>query len=160
MAARPASDAPPVSWRARQPFATERIRAVAIYCSDGRWGQQFDEFLHDSLRLPRYDRLAIPGGAAALAGHIASWREADALQDQLRFLVEVHGLERVVLIAHHQCAYYTQKLHVAAANLREQQEADLAKAVESIRAISTRLDIDAYFAELDAGVVTMRLAAP
>ena len=39
-----------------------RIRAASIYCSDGRFGEQMDEFLHQGLGLPRYDRIAVPGG--------------------------------------------------------------------------------------------------
>ena len=35
-----------------------------FYCSDGRWGEAFDEFCHAGLGLPRYDRFAVPGGPA------------------------------------------------------------------------------------------------
>jgi hypothetical protein len=34
------------------PFNSERIRAAAVYCSDGRYGEQFDDFLHNALGLP------------------------------------------------------------------------------------------------------------
>jgi len=44
------------------PWNPERIGAMAIYCSDGRWGEAFDEFCHEGLRIPRYDRFAVPGG--------------------------------------------------------------------------------------------------
>src|SRR6186997_30832 len=93
-------------WRSSLPFTHERIGAAAIYCSDGRYNEQFDEFLHTRLELPRYDRLAIPGGAAALAGHFAAYREEDSLRDQLRFLIVAHELERIVLIAHQGCGFY------------------------------------------------------
>jgi len=46
------------------PFDENRVRAAAVYCSDGRFGEQMDEFLHAGLSLPRYDRVAVPGGAA------------------------------------------------------------------------------------------------
>lgn len=45
----------------------ERIGALALYCSDGRWGDAFDEFCHRHLHIPRYDRFAVPGGPAWLA---------------------------------------------------------------------------------------------
>ena len=35
--------------------------AAAVYCSDGRFGEHVDDFLHNALKLPRYDRLAVPG---------------------------------------------------------------------------------------------------
>ena len=115
-------------WRAPQPFTHERIGAVAIYCSDGRFGEAFDDFLHNQLGLPHYDLLAVPGGAAALAGHLAAYREEEALVEQLRFLIANHGLERVVLIAHRNCGFYLRKLHLSEEGLRTRQEADLAKA--------------------------------
>ena len=72
-------------------FDENRIRAAAIYCSDGRFGEQCDDFLHNALQLPRYDRLAVPGGAACLAGHFLAHREEDALVEQLRFLIRAMG---------------------------------------------------------------------
>ena len=93
-------------------FDADRIRAASVYCSDGRFGEQFDDFLQNSLQLPRYDRVAVPGGPACLASHFASHVEQESVIEQLRFLVNVHDLERVVLIAHENCAFYTERLHV------------------------------------------------
>lgn len=151
--------ATPGPWRAPTPFTAARIGAVAIYCSDGRYGDQFDEFLHQRLGLPRYDRLAIPGGAAVLANHLTTYREQDALLDQLRFLVEAHGLERVVLIAHQNCVFYIKRLYTAENRLRWQQEEDLARAAEAVRSVSSRLSVASYFAALDGGTVSIEPVA-
>lgn len=134
------------AFQSRIPFEASRIQAAAIYCSDGRFGEHMDDFLHNALELPRYDRLIIPGGAACLGGHLASFREEEALVEQLRFLVSVHQLRRVVLVAHKDCAYYTAWLRVSSPRLEEQQNKDLARAVERIRALSRGLQVDAYFA--------------
>lgn len=142
-------------WRSSQPFTPERIGAVAIYCSDGRYNEQFDEFLHTELELPRYDRLVIPGGAAPLAGHFASYRDEEALEDQLRFLVTHHKLERTVLIAHRGCGYYLKKLMVSEADLERRQEEDLRKAAARIRDTHTRVVVEAYVASVDGGRVRM-----
>src|SRR3954451_18790375 len=80
------------------PFIHERVGAAAVYCSDGRYGEQMDDFLHNCLGLPHYDRVAVPGGAACLAGHLLAMRERGALDRQLKFLVESHSLTRVVMI--------------------------------------------------------------
>lgn len=133
-------------WRSTHLFLKERIRAAAVYCSDGRYGEAFDEFLHDRLRLPRYDRLAVPGGAACLAGHMEAHREEDAIGEQLRFLVRVHRIERVVLVAHEACAYYTERLHVPEPGLRGRQLDDLAKAAATVRSHEARLRVEAWFA--------------
>ena len=84
----------------------ERIGAVAIYCSDGRWGEAFDEFCHKRLLIPRYDRLAVPGGPAWLVARAASHNLYQPAREQLDFLVRIHELQRIVLITHFGCAFY------------------------------------------------------
>ena len=127
-------------------YDADRIQAAAVYCSDGRFGDQFDELMHTALGLPRYDRLAVPGGAACLARHFAIYREEDGVSEQLRFLVKVHELERVVLIAHQDCAFYTHRLQISPLQRETQQREDLQKAVERVRSIGPSLAIDAFFA--------------
>jgi hypothetical protein len=127
-------------------FDENRIRAAAIYCSDGRFGEQIDDFLHNGLQLPRCDRLVVPGGPAALAGHFLAFREEDALAEQMRFLIRVHDLQRFVLIAHQGCAFYSEQLHVPQAQIESRQRDDLKAAIERLRSLSRRMAIDAFFA--------------
>jgi hypothetical protein len=127
-------------------FDANRIRAAAVYCSDGRFGEQFDDLLRNALQLPRYDRLAVPGGAACLASHFATYREEEGVFEQLRFLVNVHGLERVVLIAHENCAFYSERLQVSPLQLETQQREDMKKAVRRVRSLSQTLSVSAFFA--------------
>lgn len=128
------------------PFRADRIRAAALYCSDGRFGDQVDDLLHHALALPCYDRLAVPGGAACLVHHFASFFEQQAVVRQLEFLVTVHGLCRVVLIAHQGCAYYLEQLHVSPGDLERRQRADLAEGAERVRSLSRELTVDAFYA--------------
>lgn len=128
------------------PFDAARVRAAAVYCSDGRFGEQFDELMQVGLGLPRYDRLAVPGGAACLARHFAIYREEEGVSEQLRFLVQVHGLERVVLIAHEDCAFYSKRLNVSPLQLESQQHEDMQKAVQRVRSIGPNLLVEAFFA--------------
>ncbi len=127
-------------------FDENRIRAAAIYCSDGRFGEQFDDFLHNGLELPRYDRLAVPGGAACLAGHFQSLWEELGLIDQFRFLLKVHGIERVVLIAHQDCAFYTERLRISPQRLEAQQCEDLEAAAGRVRSFDRSLRVQKFFA--------------
>ena len=46
-------------------FHENRIRAAAVYCSDGRLGDQVDDFLKNALNLPQYHHLAVPGAPPA-----------------------------------------------------------------------------------------------
>src|SRR3954471_5051672 len=93
-------------YTARTSFGENRVGAAAVYCADGRFGEQMDEFLHAGLGLPRYDRVAVPGGAGCLAGHNHAYYEKAALERQLTFLIRAHALKRVVLIAHENCGFY------------------------------------------------------
>ncbi len=145
---------PPQPWTSPTPHSKDRIRTAAVYCSDGRFGEQFDDLCHNALDLPRYDRLAVPGGAACLAGHFSAHREEHAVEQQLKFLIEVHEIERVVLIAHQDCAYYTHRLNVHTIDLHARQLDDLARATRHVRNLDANLRVDAFFAALDADQVT------
>lgn len=130
----------------KTPYEPERIHAAAIYCSDGRLGEHFDDFLMNGLKLPRYDRLALPGGPAALAEHAETRLEHAAVVDELKFLVEVHGLNRVVLIQHQNCAFYTNRLKLEGFDVERQQRDDLSAAAEFVRKVTGVERVDAYFA--------------
>ena len=136
----------PAVYQSPGRFDESRIGAAAIYCSDGRYGDHFDDFLHNALQLPRYDRLAMPGGPACLAGHFLAYSEEQALVEQLRFLVKAHSLERVVLIAHQDCAFYTHRLHFSTFDLEARQREDLATAVARVRSVAGGLKVERFFA--------------
>ncbi len=134
-------------------YQSARIHAAAVYCSDGRVGEHFDDFLQNGLKLPRYDRVALPGGPACLAGHTEAHLEEQGVVDELKFLVDHHKLRRVVLIAHQGCAFYTQRLRLPEKFLDAQQQIDLAKAAIFIREITHIQSVDAYFArQTGAGI--------
>ena len=136
-------------YTATCPFEEKRVGAAAVYCSDGRFGEAMDEFLHDKsnggLALPHYDRVAIPGGAGCLAGHTCAYHDKNALVRQLEFLIKAHGLRRVVLIAHDGCGFY-KDLFMVTRTAEQQQAADLAKAATVIRTFAPNVHVEAYFA--------------
>ena len=133
-------------FESQTPYEAARIHAAAIYCSDGRVGDHFDDFLQNGLKLPRYDRVALPGGPAALAEHKETALEHAAVADELQFLVEVHGIQRVVLIQHQNCAFYTSRLNLAGITVEQQQYDDLRRAADLVRKITKVDNVDAYFA--------------
>lgn len=141
------------SYASPVPFDDQRIQAAAVYCSDGRFGQQFDDLLVGGLNLPRYDRLAVPGGAACLASHFQTYREEQAIAEQLRFLVEVHQLRQVVLIAHENCAFYSVRLRISPLQLESKQRDDMRKAMDRVRSIRADIIVDAWFARLEGDEV-------
>ncbi len=136
-------------YRSPIPFESARIHAAAVYCSDGRIGDHMDDFLHQGLTLPRYDRVACPGGPVALAGRLPAFWESRGVADQLRFLVEVHDVHQVVLIAHGGCAYYGQRLGMDPATAEMEQREDLSRAASAVQRIDAALEVSAFFAHVD-----------
>src|SRR5688572_30457317 len=63
---KPASTTTATPFRSLVRYDPQRMHVAAMYCSDGRVGDHFDDFLQNGLGLPRYDRIALPGGPACL----------------------------------------------------------------------------------------------
>jgi hypothetical protein len=88
-----------------------------------------------------------------LAGYAEARVAQDGAVDELKFLVEAHGLTRVVLIQHEGCAFYTARLKVPTANMAALQRADLVRAAYFIRHVTSLANIDAYFARKDGDAI-------
>lgn len=125
------------------------MHAAAVYCSDGRVGEHFDDFLQNGLKLPRYDRVALPGGPGCLAGHTEARLEQEGVIGELKFLTDAHGIDRVILIQHHACAFYAHRLGVEQPRMSALQKADLVRAAFQIRRVSADINVEAYFATPD-----------
>jgi len=135
---------PPTVFTSMERWHPERVGALALYCSDGRWGEAFDEFCHKHLLIPRYDRWAVPGGPAWLA-------EGDGVlsrvaREQLDFLVRAHELERLVLITHFGCAHYAHRLQKALRDCLPAQAEDLRSGAAVLRAEYPGIRVEGYLA--------------
>jgi hypothetical protein len=148
------------AFQSSHDFDNSHVPTMAVYCSDGRFGEQCDDFLHNGLKLPRYDRIVVPGGAGCLAGHFSSFREEEGLLEQLRFLIKAHNTEHVVLIAHEDCGFYAGRLRIPPAQAEAQQREDLQAAVRRICSISSGLKVDTFFARIGPdGAIRFELMA-
>ncbi len=149
------ADLPEPIFTARDPWNPERIHAMAIYCSDGRFGEAFDEFCHQKLEIPRYDRFAVPGGPAWINPSVAAaqdlYRSARA---QLDFLVRVHDLERIVLITHSPCAFYAEHLQKGPHECLEAQFSDTHTAAQRLRLWFPKIQVEGYLAHRDQQAIS------
>jgi hypothetical protein len=143
-----AGRSPSPSYVSALPYEAARVFAAAVYCSDGRIGDHVDDFLHHGLGLPRYDRVACPGGPVALSGRFQAFWDARGVEEQLRFLAQVHDVRTVVLIAHAQCAYYLKRLAIAADRLDAEQREDLHKAAATVHRVMPGAEVKRYMAHL------------
>jgi Putative carbonic anhydrase len=140
-------DLPMAVFTSTEHWNPQRIGAVAIYCSDGRWGEAFDEFCHQHLQIPRYDRLALAGGPACFAPRDEKARLlCEAALEQITFLVRIHELKRIVLITHYGCAAYTERLQQKAEDCLPSQLEDLRAVSETLQRWFPGIRVEAYLA--------------
>src|SRR5262245_2012837 len=79
---------------------SERPHVLVVACSDGRYQIALDDFLRNHLGITDYDRMYVPGGPGALASSSLSCFRGDQFRQDTAFLIERHGVERIVLIFH------------------------------------------------------------
>ncbi len=137
---------PTNAFHSSVPFDSSGARSIAVYCSDGRFADQCDDLLHQGLRLSNCDRMVLPGGPACLAASFSSYHEEQALLKQMRFLIRAHQLKRVILIAHHDCGFYKECLHISSERVVAQQCDDLRKAGSRIASLFDGVSVECYFA--------------
>jgi hypothetical protein len=128
------------------PFNVERVGAAAVYCSDGRYGDQMDDFLHHGRGWPRYDRVALPGGPAVWSGQLAVLWDEYTLKKYLEFLVRSHQLTQLALIGHENCGFYRHWLNVPAEQIEQRQHDDLRSARQRIGQALPGLAVHTFFA--------------
>lgn len=127
----------------------EPTQAVAVYCSDGRFAEHVRDFLDHRLGLARVDAVAAAGGPVRL---LESDHEANVFED-VKFLIDAHGLRRVVLIQHEDCGYYAHRLGLEGDAAHARQMEDLHAAARRLRETTRVERMDLYFLRLtDAGV--------
>jgi len=132
---------------------------LAIHCGDYRFQGAFHEFLNEALGLGKnYDLMVIPGGPLSLA--LLGYRPQYSWSawKWFRFFIEMHGVKRLILIQHQDCAWYrTMPAHLHdSPELRARQEQDLGRIVNMLEKEFPKLAVELYYAEWDdAGHVTM-----
>ena len=118
----------PGRWDGQMP------RALVVACSDSRFLEELQGFLHLELGLARYDRFYVPGGGGALAADGLNTQRAEQLRQECRFLIMAHEIEDLFLVFHGPaedgpveslCGDYKRRLqHTDGSLIRRQQERD------------------------------------
>src|SRR5687768_1561090 len=78
----------------------ERPRVLVVACSDGRLQEITDEFLLRVGGITCYDRLYVPGGIGALSASGRDFMRAQQLQQECKYLVQLHRVEHVIALFH------------------------------------------------------------
>jgi hypothetical protein len=135
-----------LSWDPARPTTT------LITCVDGRWYHHFQEFARVHLNAgTRTDFLAVPGGIEPLTLLDRVPKDFNFFRRRLEGLVAAHGTQRIVAIAHQDCAWYrTLQLGRLTIDLRERQIADLRRSAIRLRTMFPGIAVETYFARRDA----------
>ena len=143
-----------VVFESRLPWNPERPNTTIITCVDGRWFHHFQEFARVHLGVgERTDFLAVPGGIEPLTLVDLVPKDFNFLRRRLESLVEAHGTERIVAIAHQDCAWY--KAHTIGPftlDLRDRQIRDLRRSAARLREMFREVSVETYFARLSPTV--------
>jgi hypothetical protein len=81
-----------------------------------------------------------------LAGRPAEFRDAQVIEENLRFLQKAHDLGLLVMIAHEDCGYYKARVGVEPSEMECLQLQDLRKAAGRVRAAVPTIEVRAFYA--------------
>lgn len=137
----------------------DRPHTLVVACSDGRLQEQTDAFLHEELGIGGFDRFYVPGGGGALASSGRDFLRAQQLRKECAYLIELHEVQRVILIFHGPgdtgppdavCADYRRKLAWASpALIHDRQRLDAVELVERRSEWAGKAEVEAYFCNID-----------
>lgn len=128
-------------------FDKKHPKALAIYCSDGRFTDAVEELVH-GLGHARLDVLCMPGGPALLDLGSASFSALEAMRNSASFLIRGHAIKHVTLIAHDGCGYYKERYRFETPEeIIKQQKDDLRIAAQWVAGSHPDVEIAMYFAK-------------
>ena len=138
-----------VVYESPLPWDPERPNTTIVTCVDGRWYHHFQEFARLYLKAgTRTDFMAVPGGIEPLTLFDHVPKDFNFFRRRLEGLVEAHGTERIVAIAHEDCAWYkTRKIGPLSLDLKRRQVADLRRAAARLREMFEGVKVETYFAK-------------
>jgi hypothetical protein len=133
----------PLVWDGERPATT------IITCVDGRWYQHFQEFARSHLRAgTRTDFIAVPGGIEPLTLADFVPKDFNFFRRRLEAMIDAHGTERIVAIAHEDCAWYkARKIGPVTIDMKSVQINDLRRAAARIREMFDGVAVETYYAK-------------
>lgn len=148
-------------------WTPDRPHTLVVACSDGRLQEATDAFLGRELGLTQFDRFYVPGGGGALASSGRDFIRAQQLRRECAYLIELHSVERVILLFHGPardgpseatCADYRRKMAWASPEiLRIRQQQDGAELIERRGEWAGQASVSAYRCEVRrAGEIVFR----
>jgi len=143
-----------------QQWSVDRPDVMVVACSDGRLQFSIDHFLNAQLNVKHYDRMFMPGGSGALVAGGCEFLRAEHYRRDLYFLLEAHGTDDLILLAHGAaddgppeatCAHYRRLMPYASLEeIRTQQVVDIREFLKSAHTQLSKVRVRAFRAEVMA----------
>lgn len=145
-------------FRSGKPYVDKGSAVLVVSCSNNAFLPYLREFLEKELVLAEgtYDILLVPGGPQFLLLTEYLPKFAWVGRKWITFLVERHGLNRIVVVSHDDCVWYQDERLIPAfvlkfghdaMSLAERQKRDLVEVVSSLRELFPATSVEAWFAE-------------
>lgn len=139
----------PIVYRT-QTVTSAKPEAFVLHCSDPRYQPHFHEFLTQHLGIRSYGLMATPGGAQLLRivdllpkFSWAGWRWA-------KFMVDITGPTRVILIGHQDCRWYSEgPVWRRGGDVRELVLSDMRGVAKDLSERFPGVTVELYFARLE-----------
>lgn len=142
---------PELAYQSKVGLIAGSPEAVVIHCCDYRFQAAMREFVLEGLGIRSYDVVALPGGAhfASMEMEVLIPKQMKVGKDSLKFLIEHHQPERLILIDHADCAFFKDRLafFFSEPSLNDRQRANMKKAHDVLQDWFPRVTVETYFAE-------------
>lgn len=125
--------------------------ALILHCSDPRFQMAFRDFIAQELKIHHYAPLVVPGSVSAIGVQDLEPKYFETLYEQLKLLVGLNKVPRVVIINHEGCrAYEGLKGFFLArrVSITDQQQKDLLAAGRLFNDLLPESHVELYYAQL------------
>ena len=122
------------------------VPVAAIYCLDPRFRTQHEQFISNELSFKDFDQYVFPGGPKALVSETTRDVFLDAIQN---VSVNLHHIEKIILIAHRDCGAYGGSTAFATPEAeKEAQTKDLQTAHKFLLERFPKISVNMFYAEI------------
>jgi carbonic anhydrase len=131
----------------KYPATKAHPSTIVIHCCDPRFGLAFRDFIGAKLGLPlcEFVPIVIAGGPAALARETTKSNDFFCLLSQIVFFMRhFKSINKIVLIGHEDCGYYSTIRNRN--DKKDREKADLPKAASAIDTLLQHVEIELYYA--------------
>lgn len=141
-------------------YGATKVKALVLSCIDYRFISIEQNFLKQQNLAGKYDWLSLAGASLALSD-FPSTADTQTFWEQLELSVQLHNIEKVIILDHQDCGAYATKIDPLLSQnpLREKQihRQYLLQASQAITKVYPSMQVELYWAKLNGNVEKISL---